>query len=202
MSAPFIIPFNHQPVSTSIKTSAYTIPSGKYARVIPLNWSGTWSIPNNSTGLTYTDAGFDFNGSIIATQTYSVTYSLTTTQSATKTNYIIPPAFSGVNCTYHVYCAGSASLDSFSSEHVSGSTVYTIGISGSSSVAQFMYEINSVPKINRLIITHIPNTAVSITTRGMFSCEMAAEPFWVTEGDVLNSNGNGYFLIEEYNKIS
>jgi len=33
MSAPFIIPFDNNPSSTSIKTTAYTIPAGKYARV-------------------------------------------------------------------------------------------------------------------------------------------------------------------------
>lgn len=33
MSAPMIIPFNHEPVTSTIKTSNYTVPSGKYARV-------------------------------------------------------------------------------------------------------------------------------------------------------------------------
>jgi hypothetical protein len=33
MSAPFIIPFDNNPASTSIKTTSYTIPAGKYARV-------------------------------------------------------------------------------------------------------------------------------------------------------------------------
>ena len=34
MSAPYIIPFNFQPVSTGASTSTYTVPSGKYARVV------------------------------------------------------------------------------------------------------------------------------------------------------------------------
>jgi hypothetical protein len=34
MSAPYIIPFNHQPVTTGVSTSGtYTVPAGKYARV-------------------------------------------------------------------------------------------------------------------------------------------------------------------------
>lgn len=37
MSAPYIIPFNHQPVATGIQENSYTVPSGKYARVtIPI----------------------------------------------------------------------------------------------------------------------------------------------------------------------
>lgn len=34
MSAPFIIPFDNNPVSVSVVTSSYTIPSGKFARVL------------------------------------------------------------------------------------------------------------------------------------------------------------------------
>ena len=201
MSAPFIIPFNHQPVSTSIKTSAYTIPSGKYARVIPLNWNGTWSIPNNSNGLTYTDAGFDFNGSIISTQNYSVTYSMTSSSQANRINYIISPAFSGVNCNYYAYNP-STGTSSLSTEHVTGSSTLTYGASGSGTAGSYYAAYTLIPKINRLIIVSYPANNISQTFRGMFSCEMAAEPFWVTEGDVLNSNGYGSFLIEEYNKIS
>jgi hypothetical protein len=33
MTAPFVMPFNFQPTSVSVKTGSYTIPSGKYARV-------------------------------------------------------------------------------------------------------------------------------------------------------------------------
>ena len=34
MSAAFVIPFNHQPASTGVAASTYTVPSGFYARVI------------------------------------------------------------------------------------------------------------------------------------------------------------------------
>lgn len=40
MSAPFIVPFNFQPVSVSVKTTSYTIPSGKYAYVFVEVYSG------------------------------------------------------------------------------------------------------------------------------------------------------------------
>lgn len=45
MSAPFIVPFNFQPVSVSVKTASYTIPAGKYARVlVNLEGSATFTI--------------------------------------------------------------------------------------------------------------------------------------------------------------
>jgi hypothetical protein len=34
MSAPFIIPFNFQPVQTVVSTASYTVPTGKYSKVL------------------------------------------------------------------------------------------------------------------------------------------------------------------------
>jgi outer membrane lipoprotein SlyB len=49
MSAPFIVPFNFQPVSVSVKTGSYTIPSGKYARVyVECENGGTFTINGNT----------------------------------------------------------------------------------------------------------------------------------------------------------
>lgn len=45
MSAPYIVPFNFQPVAISVKTTSYTIPAGKYARVVVnLEGSATFTI--------------------------------------------------------------------------------------------------------------------------------------------------------------
>lgn len=45
MSSPLTIPFNHQPISTSVKTSSYTIPAGNYARAsVFILGTGTFTI--------------------------------------------------------------------------------------------------------------------------------------------------------------
>lgn len=45
MSAPFLIPFNFQPESISVKTSSYAIPAGKYAYVsVNVEGTGTFTI--------------------------------------------------------------------------------------------------------------------------------------------------------------
>jgi len=36
MAAPFVVPFNFQPFSTTIKTASYTVPAGYYARITPM----------------------------------------------------------------------------------------------------------------------------------------------------------------------
>lgn len=49
------LPFNHRPSSTTVRTSSYSIPSGKYARVIvQVENGGSFSI-NGSTALTSDD---------------------------------------------------------------------------------------------------------------------------------------------------
>jgi hypothetical protein len=48
MSAPFIVPFNFQPDSVSVITSSYTIPAGKYARVV-VNLEGSATVTINGT---------------------------------------------------------------------------------------------------------------------------------------------------------
>jgi hypothetical protein len=45
MTAPYIIPFDNNPVSVSVKTGSYTIPSGQYARVVAnVKAGGTFTI--------------------------------------------------------------------------------------------------------------------------------------------------------------
>lgn len=51
MSSPLVIPFDHNPIAISVKTASYTIPVGRYARVIAnLEGSATITI-NGATAL-------------------------------------------------------------------------------------------------------------------------------------------------------
>jgi hypothetical protein len=45
MPAPFIIPFNNNPSSTTVKTTSYTIPAGKYAQLyVECDGGGSFTI--------------------------------------------------------------------------------------------------------------------------------------------------------------
>lgn len=45
MSSPLVLPFNFQPVAVSVRTASYTIPPGRYARVVVnLEGSATFTI--------------------------------------------------------------------------------------------------------------------------------------------------------------
>ena len=59
MSAPYIIPFNFQPISTEVKNASYTIPSGKYAYIfdsagdLAINAAPVVRSYGNSASVTY-----------------------------------------------------------------------------------------------------------------------------------------------------
>lgn len=52
MSAHFVLPFNNQPISTTARTSSYTVPVGKYARFIACHYDctigGTYLYPSQT----------------------------------------------------------------------------------------------------------------------------------------------------------
>jgi hypothetical protein len=65
MAAPYIIPFNHQPVSTGSQTGTYTVPAGKYARV---NINNCLLPVLNGTAL-YVNIGIGANSGATSTST-------------------------------------------------------------------------------------------------------------------------------------
>lgn len=72
MSAAFVIPFNFQPTSVSVKTGSYTIPAGKYARVVvECDSGGTFTI---DTVTAVTTAAFVNVDTVVVnnTSTYTV----------------------------------------------------------------------------------------------------------------------------------
>lgn len=71
MSAPFIVPFNHCPVSVSVITSSYTVPSGKYAKVVAECDSGGIVTLNGSNAIT-TAAFVNVDVTSSSTATYTV----------------------------------------------------------------------------------------------------------------------------------
>jgi hypothetical protein len=64
MSSPIVIPFNFQPVETSVKTANYTIPVGRYARA-------SFSFPNypmttaSNANISLAVASISINGAVI-----------------------------------------------------------------------------------------------------------------------------------------
>jgi hypothetical protein len=58
MPAPFIIPFNNQPVNTGVTAASYTVPAGKYARVIvSIGLTATFSNGGSLTNIGSTTSG-------------------------------------------------------------------------------------------------------------------------------------------------
>jgi hypothetical protein len=147
MSAPYIIPFNNQPANTGAGSSTYTVPSGKYTRlVVAVHTSayGNVSLINQVVDMS--------NDSNTVTQAYwlkagdIVTVS-TTSASASNTPATGAVVFLRASSIASVFINGTTVIDSESYSYIqTGSTIagVTISISGNSSARYFYEEYNVI----------------------------------------------------------
>lgn len=202
MSAPFIIPFNNEPsLSTTLRTANYTVPTGKYARVIPISYDQTWTIPNNSNGLT-TTTGMQLNGSSIGSKSFSVTASMTNTGVANRTNTFFIP--SGTVTNPFLSCVSTANNGvSIGYEILTGATTQTLTVSAATAATVGIGSYPSLPNNNAIRLNNLSTAStVPYTNTWTFSCNYEIEPFWVRAGDIINTNTWGRFIAEEFTSIS
>lgn len=183
MSAPFVIPFNHNPASTTIKTASYTVPSGKYVRVNCLNPFLTVN-------------GVDTHKIMTAT--------LAVTAAATVTASYPLPEYSFIS-SYSITRSGSASgastitvsqksenetatwdefLQTRSAIGTSSGTNITVGSSRA-----FLFFNNISGNVS----------ATGSSTITIFYANNLIKDIWFPSGTVLNGFS---FIVEEYNQIS
>jgi len=202
MAAPFIIPFNNEPtLSTTLRTANYTVPAGKYARVIPISYDQTWSIANNTTGQT-TIAGMQLNGSYIGSKSFSVTASMTSTGVANRTNTFSIPV--GTVTNPFLSCVSTTgSAVSIGYEILTGATTQTVTISAPTSAVTGIASYQSLPNCNGIRLNNL-STAIGVpfTNTWTFSCNYLIDPFWIRAGDIINANSWGRFIAEEFTSIS
>jgi len=172
MSAPFIIPFNNQPVSASVKTSSYTIPSGKYALVKTLTprlsidgvdinplRTVTGSVPNSTSVTVNYDLSIETNTSLISTANFS------TSGTGTYIN-----VFSG---GYVLFSASASSTFITNGAHF-GNIRVQMGQTTTGN-RSYSFSLNFYPEIS------------------------SQTSFWVNSGTVINGAS---YVVEEFNVIS
>lgn len=133
MAAPYIIPFNFQPVSTSSGSGTYTVPAGKYARItVTLNASVFMSSGSATTIGNFPSQGSSISDSVVidvwakAGDAISFTSSVPSSTSAAGT----PSAVGFVSGT----CTSSANLNGVAFGRARASTTLTSSNSASSTV--------------------------------------------------------------------
>ena len=182
MAAPIVVPFNFSPpVSPSIKTTSYTVPTGKYAQV-KAYFEGMETQTANAT-TTLNSRTITLNGvTILVPYSQGVTGNISGITSSTYTlprsGYIFVTYFSGT--------AGGSSvtIGSLNTGVLSANTIYvSSGVSSNFIVG------------NTGVVTILFNTKIT------YDVETSAT-FWAKAGDVITGTGNWRALVTEYNVIS
>lgn len=182
MSAPIIVPFNNQPALTSFKTTSYTIPSGRYARVTP--------VITTHTELSGTGVFADASGICKWTINANTVYSGHTTFFGSRAGS------SSFNVTLPTQCSCKASFFGTGS---SGSTV----TSPSGIViynAQYFASTEFVCNGGTLSMS-VPATSIGYMQLNFYS-DLEPQPYWLKAGDVIAGSSNYKWLVEEYSAIS
>jgi hypothetical protein len=190
------IPFNFQPVTTGVTTASYTVPAGKYARVM---LKDCLCPALNGTAL--------YNSQIVFA----------------GNNYIVSPAYLAVKSTNNVHritCAINVSNYSSSQTvychiqsgqmNIYGSTtqtIYAYPLSNTGYTTSFT--LNGNTTTNVIIYTgniHLNSIAFSTNFGNIIYQTITADfgsfdELWLKAGDVI-SFGSGRLAFAEYNNIS
>lgn len=172
MPAPFVIPFNNCPISISVKTASYTIPAGKYARIITEVDSG---------GLFTIDA---------VTAMSSAAFVNIDSGNATNAvlNYTVPTGFRA-----EVTCATTVAGDTYT---VNGNSATSMGANAQSTPLQ----VGPAGTVS-LGAGVVNNKGIHGTAYPSNATNRQAT-FWVPTGTVISGSGNWKAVVQEYNVIS
>jgi hypothetical protein len=198
MSAPFIIPFNNNPASTSIKTASYTIPAGKYAKIYGANIYISEALGANPATQTRLSPSFQIDGQVISSNLH---ITITATSSTTGTRTITYPSVE--NISDNIYVSSSTNntnnILSFSLLRYSRDTIL-VTANGTTTTATDL-----TPSFTSSMIFQISTSVTNATTYTAKASikNNESKDFWIPSGTVISIPlGTAKYIIEEYNQIS
>lgn len=202
MSAPFFLPFNFQPASSTVKTGDFTIPSGKYGLIVNLGIpvTGTAYAPgtNNSGTKSVTEAEcfLHLNGSPLFSMPYTITSTVNISSNATsRTATVTMPLSYGLA---EVAMSQSASTGGSPSGGVLiavNGVSYTSGSLNGALVGSGNSSINSYQNST--------SSTYSSTVISLFSPLINVfREAWVKGGDIITAPSDAKYLFVEYNEIT
>jgi hypothetical protein len=193
MSSPIVIPFNFQPVETSVKTANYTIPVGRYARA-SFSFSSIPQTNASNANLTIPTASFGVNGVVLGRGVS--TGRLVISNNSTLRTVAAPS--SGSTRMYFNILSGAQSTVNIEGE---GNNSF-----GTSTTFQ-----NYLSQNGAIEIFHRSTTVMTITNSSSnFShynfiyypeLKLVQDFLWLRAGDIINLT-NASAFVEEYNQIS
>jgi len=207
MSSRILIPFDYNPVASSIKTGNYTIPQGRYARLVVdckqtkygNTLTFTASAGNVTSTLTDQQVSLVLNGVAIYPMPFSVTVAVsTTTQTTPRTMTLNLPAGSYFKReTFANYTltssAGSGAVGGFL--YTAEGTIAT-GLGDS-------YQSGTITGFaHQQVKTFASGTQAGNNNFLVWNGDLESISKWVKSGDVIECPPNGTYWLEEYNVIS
>jgi hypothetical protein len=187
------IPFDNNPSSTTLKTSSYTIPAGKYAYVQPqfydftLNGVDVVTGPEQLAGTFSTGAN---STSISFTGVVPINKNLKLRWTSNATNGVVIGVATPGQVGMTSY---SATLSSSGTAYLFESIIYT---SVSSSGNIFFNANNASANISLIFIRHLDGVNRNLFA---YASPVLLTNFWVPSGTVLNGSR---YMVTEYNAIS
>jgi len=205
MASRLVVPFNFEPVNSSLKTANYTLPSGVYGRVTPAY--GTYvvsglSVTNANGSKTYTESEMSLSINSSAVYFYDLkgsgTVGRTSAGSATYTVTIPQNIFKNAQT---VLVVTSVTPSPSINCRISADGIATASLAAGTSPGLVFWE----GYMNQIISTAsttstVPSGNFSYSFNINFSNEKSS--FWVEAGSVISCPANCAYYLEEYNKIS
>lgn len=190
MSSPIVVPFNFDPIATSIKTSNYTIPAGRYARISNLNNPAPSSnfSGSNTTGSAFPSCA-TIDGRVILVSGIRATLNANNFSAGSVTvSFSLIPSFAGIFTVAPSHPTGFCQVNSNSS--------WVTVVSGSSGT---IFASGSFPNVTglRLTWTGLQNTGSYAEILPYSSPSY----FWAKEGEVIALT-RSLVSVEEFNRIS
>lgn len=191
MPAPIVIPFNFNPVTTTVKTGSYTIPAGKYAKVTPVGAKmlidGVSIYPSVTISMTGTAVaiGATTSDSMVLNMKNMFLESLSITQTRSGTA-------ASSNATFAFYDFGTRELI------YSVTKTYALNTLNYTPLVQCVSDSSTVA-LNVTAAGSGTSGTVTSSCNATFYVKNDTGFIWVPSGAVLNGNN---YIVEEYNQIS
>lgn len=202
MSAPFIVPFNFQPVSTTIKTASFTVPAGKYGLIKMLVFTlvdTTYTLAANTSGtktVTEDECMLFINGVSAIAYPYAISSVVNISSNGTLRSATIQmPASYGL-CQIAIRQVASTTGTPSGSCAIQYNTTTIVtaalntGAAGIGNCTLNSYQNGS------------SSTFSSTVTQAFSPLNYSQSDAWVKSGDVITIPTGGKFIFTEYNMIS
>lgn len=184
MSSPIVVPFNFDPIATTVRTANYTIPAGRYARVTPLYSTAGSYFQGNNGNASCSDINIQLNGAVVyrfpvagslSTQALNVVRTL-----SFPANGKIEAFFGGSSAMLRCYISGAEINGSFGTITQSSFNISAMGSSIGVQPTQSGYAM--------------------LTAKWQYLESISS--FFAKSGDIITISAASSYLTEEYNRIS